>query len=218
MTNPCGEITANLKNWSRGDPDGLAELMAVVEPELKRAAQVYFQQEDAAHTLQPTALVSELCLRLMGWKKVRWENRKQFFSFAGKLMRYLLVDHAKARKAAKRGGQVTLVSLTGALDRATEDTVDLETLLSLDEALTRLEAFDRRAARIVELRFFAGLSGTETASALGINRSTVTRDWTMAKEYLARELGPSAAAASQETRSPPSEPFSSRHGSRQPSG
>ncbi len=194
MGESAGKITASLKSWSRGDPAGFTELIAAVEPELKRAAQFYFRQEDAAHTLQPTALVSELCLRLMGWKKVQWENRQQFFSFAGKLMRYLLVDYAKARKTAKRGGQVTLVSLTGAWNQARAEPVDLETLLSLDDALSRLEGLDRRAARVVELRFFTGLSSAETARVLGVDRSTVTRDWTMAKEYLARELGPSTVA------------------------
>jgi len=194
----AGPITTNLKSWSRGDPAGFAELIATVEPELKRAAQFYFRQEDATHTLQPTALVSELCLRLMGWKKVQWENRQQFFSFAGKLMRYLLVDYAKARKTAKRGGQITLVSLTGASSQATAEPVDFETLLSLDVALSKLEGLDRRAARVVELRFFTGLSSEETARVLGIDRSTVTRDWTMAREYLARELGPSVVAPLQE--------------------
>jgi RNA polymerase sigma factor (TIGR02999 family) len=184
-----GEITAKLKDWSRGDPDALSHLMPVVVGELKRAAHFYFLKEDADHTLQPTALVSEVCLRFMGRKKVSWENRKQFFAFAGKLMRHILIDYAKARKAAKREGSVEMLSLTGAMDRAARTAIEPEILLSLQEALTGLEEVDPRAAQVVELRFFAGLTSAETATVLGIARATVTRDWEMAKQYLARELG-----------------------------
>ena len=185
----AGEITASLKRWSDGDPAGLDRLMPLVLDELRRAAHFYFQREDADHTLQPTALVSEVCLRLMGWKKVRWDSRKQFFAFAGQLMRRILIDYAKARKAAKRGGDVEMMSLTGAMDRQEETALDPATLLSLHEALIGLDEIDSQAARIVELRFFAGLTGEETAQALGISRATVNRDWQMAREYLARALG-----------------------------
>jgi RNA polymerase sigma factor (TIGR02999 family) len=193
METTSGEVTAVLRDWSRGDPDALDKLMPLVIEELRRGANFYFQCEDADHTLQPTALVNEVCLRFIGWKKVRWENRRQFFAFASQLMRRILIDYAKARRAAKRGGDVEMQSLTGALDREAKAAIDPETLLSLHEALTGLEEIDPQAAKIVELRFFTGLSGEETASALGISRSTVTRDWTMAKEYLARELGAGAA-------------------------
>jgi RNA polymerase sigma factor (TIGR02999 family) len=193
METTSGEVTAVLRDWSRGDPDALDKLMPLVLEELRRGANFYFQCEDADHTLQPTALVNEVCLRFMGWKKVRWENRRQFFAFAGQLMRRILIDYAKARRAAKRGGDVEMQSLTGALDREAKAAIDPETLLSLHEALTALEEIDPQAAEIVELRFFTGLSAEETASALGISRSTVTRDWTMAKEYLARELGAGTA-------------------------
>lgn len=192
MAIAAGEITARLKDWSDGDPEGLDKLMPLVLEELRRGAHFYFQREDADHTLQPTALVSEVCLRLMGWKKVSWENRKQFFAFAGQLMRRILIDYAKARKTTKRGGEVEMFSLTGAMDREAEAAIDPETLLSLHEALIGLEAIDPQAAKIVELRFFTGLSGEETAKALDISRATVTRDWKMAKEYLARELGANA--------------------------
>ena len=194
MGSDPGDITASLRGWSQGDPDALSELIAKVEPDLRRAAQFYFEREDSDHTLQPTALVSELCLRLMGRRKVQWNNRKQFFSFAGQLMRRILIDYAKARKTARRGGNVELLSLTGGLDKEREEAIDVDTLLSLHTALAALAEFDPRSAQVVELRFFAGLSGDETAEALGISRSTVTREWTMAKEYLARELGTGAVA------------------------
>lgn len=195
MAVAAGEITARLKEWSEGDPDGLHNLMPLVLDELRRGAHFYFQREDADHTLQPTALINEVCIRLMGWKKVSWDSRKQFFAFAGQLMRRILIDYAKARKTTKRGGEVELFSLTGAMDREVEAAVDPETLLSLHEALIELEALDEQAAKIVELRFFAGLTGTETAKALGISRATVTRDWAMAKEFLARALGAKAPDA-----------------------
>jgi len=195
METAPGEITAALERWSEGNPGGFDNLMHLVLDELRRAARFYFRCEDDDHTLQPTALVSEVCLRLMNRRKVRWENRRQFFAFAGQLMRRILIDYARARKTDKRGGGIKMSSLTGAMDREAETAIDPETLLSLHGALIGLEAFDPQAARIVELRFFTGLSGEETATALGISRATVTRDWTAAREYLARELGASAPAA-----------------------
>lgn len=111
------DITAVLQDWSRGDPEALDRLMPMVFEELRRAARYYFQWEDADHTLQPTALVGEVCLRLMDRRKVHWENRRQFFAFAGKLMRLILIDYAKARKAAKRGGKIPRVPLTGDIDK-----------------------------------------------------------------------------------------------------
>jgi len=195
METAPGEITAALERWSEGNPGGFDNLMHLVLDELRRAARFYFRCEDDDHTLQPTALVSEVCLRLMNRRKVRWENRRQFFAFAGQLMRRILIDYARARKTDKRGGGIKMSSLTGAMDREAETAIDPETLLSLHGALIGLEAFDPQAARIVELRFFTGLSGEETATALGISRATVTRDWTAAREYLARELGAGAPAA-----------------------
>lgn len=188
MAAAAGEVTAELKGWAEGDPDGFDRVMSLVLEELRRIARFYFQREDVDHTLQPTALVSEVCLRLMDQRRVQWDNRKQFFAFAGQLMRRLLIDHAKKRKAAKRGGDIEVCSLTGAMDREVEQGVDPETLLSIHDALNELEALDERAAKVVELRFFAGLTGEETAAALGITRATVTRDWVAAKEFLARAL------------------------------
>ncbi|MCB1055059.1 MAG: sigma-70 family RNA polymerase sigma factor [Acidobacteria bacterium] len=191
-----GEITAKLQLWNEGDPEALDQLMPLVLEELRRCAYFYFNREDADHTLQPTALISEVCLRLMSLRKVQWENRRQFFAFAGKLMRRVLIDAAKVRKAAKRGRHVEIVSLTGGMDREAAASVPPAILLSLHEALEQLEALDPLAAQIVELRFFAGLTGEETATALGISRTTVTREWAMAKEFLARELGAPVPAVS----------------------
>jgi len=195
MAAAAGEVTAELKRWAAGDPDGFEKLMPLVLEELRRIAHFYFQREDADHTLQATAVVSEVCLRLMGQRRVQWDTRKQFFAFAGQLMRRFLIDYARARKAGKRGGEIEMLSLTGNMDHEVEATVDPETLISLHEALVKLEALDERAAKVVELRFFAGLTGEETAKALGVTRATVTRDWEMAKEFLARELGAKAPDA-----------------------
>jgi len=195
METAPGEITAALERWSEGNPGGFENLMHLVLDELRRAAHFYFRCEDDDHTLQPTALVSEVCLRLMNRRKIQWDNRRQFFAFAGQLMRRILIDYARARKTDKRGGGIKMSSLTGAMDREVETAIDPETLVSLHEALIGLEAFDPQAARIVELRFFTGLSAEETARALDISRATVTRDWTLARNYLARELGARTPAA-----------------------
>ncbi len=183
------DITGILQAWSRGEDGALDALITEVEPELRRAAQFYFQREDGNHTLQPTAIVSELTLRLMGWPSTNWDTRKQFFAFAGKLIRLILIDHANHKKRAKRPGKVTMVSLTGATDRATETDIDSAVLLDLDRALERLREVDPKAAEVVDLKFFAGLTGEEIAQVLGWSRAKVTRRWTAAKMFLARELG-----------------------------
>lgn len=188
MSQMSGEITIQLQEWSRGNPEALEHLFPLVLEDLRRAAGYYFQREDADHTLQPTALVNEVCMRLMGWRKVQWENRAQFFSFAGKFMRFVLIEYARARKAAMRGGGIQMESLTAALEQGLRPTVDLDTLLDLQRALERLEQDDARAAKIVELRFFAGLTEKETATALGVSVATVKRDWDAAKLRLALEL------------------------------
>ncbi len=182
------EITAQLQEWSGGNPDALEKLVPLVMDDLRRAAGYYFQREDPDHTLQPTALVNEICLRLMGWRQVEWENRAQFFSFAGKLMRLLLIDHARKRKAERHGGAIKMMPLTAAVENPQSQAVDPDTLLDLHEALARLEKDDPRAAQVVELRFFAGMTEKETATALGISTATVKRDWENAKQRLALEL------------------------------
>jgi len=195
METTKGAVTAALERWANGDPDGFEHVMDLVLDELRRGAHFYFHRENVGHTLQPTALVNEVCLRLMNRRKVQWDNRKQFFAFAGQLMRRILIDHARARKTAKRGGGIDMCSLSGASERELEIAIDPETLISLHDALTGLEAFDPQAARVVELRYFTGLSAEETARALDISRATVTRDWTLARNYLARELGARTPAA-----------------------
>jgi len=189
METAPGEITAALERWSEGNPGGFDNLMHLVLDELRRAARFYFRCEDDDHTLQPTALVSEVCLRLMNRRKVRWENRRQFFAFAGQLMRRILIDYARARKTDKRGGGIKMSSLTGAMDREAETAIDPETLLSLHGALIGLEAFDPQAARIVELRFFTGLSGEEIAAIMGCPVGTVWSRIHHAKKRLADMIG-----------------------------
>jgi RNA polymerase sigma-70 factor, ECF subfamily len=188
MSSSSSEITDILQEWSTGEPKALEALLPLVMNDLRRAAAFYFQREDPDHTLQPTALVSEVCLRLMGRRKVQWDSRAQFFSFAGKLMRYILIEHARSRKAAIRGGGLVMESLTAALEDPLRPPVDLDTILDLHRALSRLEEDDPRAAKVVELRYFAGMTEQETAKVLDIAVSTVKRDWDSAKRRLAREL------------------------------
>lgn len=190
-----GDITSKLIAWSEGDPSALEELLPLVVDELRRGARFFFEHEDNDHTLQPTALVSELCLRLLGLEAVQWDNRRQFFGFAGQVMRRILIDYARGRKAKKRGAGVKRLSLTGGMDREDESSLDPETVLSIHQALLELEKLDPQAAKVVELRFFTGLTSAETAQALGLSRSTVTREWKLAKEFLARRLGPRSSAA-----------------------
>lgn len=196
MPSSSSEITALLQEWSTGEPKALEALLPLVMKDLRRVAAFYFQREDPGHTLQPTALVDDVWLRLMGWRKVQWENRAQFFSFAGKLMRLLLIDHARAKKAKKHGGGIALESLTAALEEPQQRSVDLDTLLDLHRALSRLEEDDPRAAQVVDLRYFAGMTEQETAKALGIAVTTVKRDWADARQRLALELSNGKASGS----------------------
>jgi RNA polymerase sigma-70 factor, ECF subfamily len=156
-----------------------------VYEELRRLAGHYMKGERIAHTLQATALVNEVYLRLIEVKKVQWQNRAHFFAMAARLMRRVLVDAARARGYQKRGGGAPMVSLEEALVVPTEPGSDL---VALDEALTALAVIDRRKSRVVELRYFGGLSLDETAEALQVSRDTVKRDWKMAKLWLLREL------------------------------
>ncbi|HYG10436.1 MAG TPA: sigma-70 family RNA polymerase sigma factor [Pyrinomonadaceae bacterium] len=183
--NPPRDVTALLLDWSDGDRDAPAKLMPLVYDELRRLARNHLRRERADHTLQPTALVNEVYLRLIDQQRVSWHNRAQFFGMAAQLMRHVLVDHARSRAAAKRGGLVHKLSLDEA--SMTPEEVAAE-LVALDEALVRLAAIDERKSRIVEMRFFGGLSVEETAEALGISDKTVMRDWRIAKMWLLREL------------------------------
>jgi RNA polymerase sigma factor (TIGR02999 family) len=185
-------ITDLLDAWSEGDREALDELMELVYTELRAGAKRAMARERQAHTLEPTALVNEVYLRLLQLKKVSWEGRSAFFGFAVRLMRRILVEHARAVGAEKRGGRAERVSLERAELIAKEPTIDV---LILDEALAKLEAVDPRLVRIVELRFFGGFSEDETAEALQISRSSVQREWAVAKRLLAHLLdgeGPKA--------------------------
>ena len=178
-------ITQLLLKWSDGDSSARERLMPLVYDELRRLAAKYLRRERANHTLQPTALVNEAYLRLVDQQKVEWQNRAQFFGLAAKLMRNILVDHARSHQATKRGGQQFSVSLSRA-DRISEKPeVDLA---ALHETLERLAAQDQQKGRIVELRFFGGLTIEGTAEVLDISHATVERDWKMARAWLRREL------------------------------
>jgi RNA polymerase sigma factor (TIGR02999 family) len=160
-------------------------MMPLIYDELRRQAQRYLQRERPDHTLQATALVHEAYLRLVDQKKVQWQNRAHFFGVAAQVMRRLLVDHARQQHAAKRGGVVPKLALDEALQVADARAADV---VALDEALTALAALDPQHSRLVELRFFGGLTIEETAEVLGVSPATVKRDWSMAKAWLYREL------------------------------
>jgi RNA polymerase sigma-70 factor (ECF subfamily) len=178
-------ITQLLLESSKGDKKALDELMPAVYGELRRLAESYIQSERPDHTLQATALVHEAYLRLIDQRNVDWKNRAQFFALAAKMMRRILVNHAEAHNAAKRGGQAQKLSLDEAISFFAEQQVDL---LELNAALDRLSVLDERQARIIELRFFGGLKIDEAADVLKISPATVKREWDMAKTWLFREL------------------------------
>jgi RNA polymerase sigma factor (TIGR02999 family) len=179
-------ITQLLLKWSGGDSSAREKLMPLVYDELRRLASAYLRRERANHTLQPTALVNEAYLRLVDQQKVEWQNRAQFFGLAARLMRNILVDHARSHQAAKRGGRQLSVSLSRADRVSKEPAIDL---VALHETLERLAANDEQKGRIVELRFFGGLTIEETAEVLEISHATVERDWKMARAWLRCELG-----------------------------
>jgi len=184
------DVTLLLKEFSRGNQDALAELIPAVYDELRRLAAYYLRQERSDHTLQATALVHEAYLRLVDQRNVDWKNRNQFFGVAAHLMRRVLLMHAREHRAAKRGGTAHKISLE---DTAIFSQARADDLVFLDELLNRLATLDAQQERIVEMRFFAGLSVDETAELMGISPATVKRDWAMAKAWLAREMGLSAA-------------------------
>jgi RNA polymerase sigma factor (TIGR02999 family) len=179
------EITQLLVAWNNGDAAALEKLMPLIQAELHRLAKRYMAGERRGHILQTTALVNEAFLRLIDWQNVEWQNRAHFFGLAAQIMRRILVDFARARRREKRGGDALMVSLSEAAHIAQEQSADL---VALDDALQALEKLDPRQARVVELRFFAGLSLEETAEALKVSLSTVRRDWSVAEAWLFREL------------------------------
>jgi RNA polymerase sigma factor (TIGR02999 family) len=185
MSDTKGEVTQLLLAWSEGDTAALGRLMPLVFEELRRMAQRYLDGEDPRHTLQPTALVNEVYLRLVDRRKVQWRNKAHFFGFAAQLMRRILVDYARGRQTTKRGKGSRPLSIEALVDLP--ERRDLEVLL-VDEALTALACEDERQARIVEMRFFGGLSNEEIAEILEISPTTVKREWVTARLWLFREL------------------------------
>jgi RNA polymerase sigma factor (TIGR02999 family) len=179
-------ITGLLDDWRGGDDAARERLFAVVQPELRRMASGFLRGERQDHTLEPNALVNELCLRLLGGAHVTFNDRAHFFAIAAQTMRRILIDHARARVADKRGGvqeRITLSAVDG-----WRPVAGMEDILALDEALEALERADPRAARVVELRFFGGLREEDVAEALGVSVITVKRDWKVARAWLIRRL------------------------------
>ena len=191
MPRPSGKVTDLLDAWSGGDAAALDELMPVVYDELHRLASRQFHRESSGHTLQPTAIVNEVYMRLKGQRQVRWRNRTEFFAVAAKLMRRVLVDHARRRSRLKRGGDVPKVPIQEVLALADEKAPDL---IALDDALDGLSGLAPRQGSIVEMRIFGGLTLDEVAFALSIGRATVHRDWNAALLWLRRELSPTTQA------------------------
>lgn len=184
-TMDTGQVTALLHAWGAGDEAALHALVPLVETELRKLAGAYMARERPGHTLQPTALVNEAFLRLVEARDVPWEGRAHFFGIAARLMRRVLVDHARARGFVKRGGGAQAVPLESAILVSRAPHI---ALLDLDHALNALAEVDERKAKVVEMRFFAGMTVEETADALGVSIDTVKRDWRVAKLWLLRTL------------------------------
>ena len=174
-----------LRAWGRGDLRARDDVLPLVYRELRKRAARYLRQERPDHTLQPTALVHEAYLRLVGQDRIAWQNRAQFYGIAAQMMRRILVDHARARKAAKRPGGALKVSFDDRIGATAPRAWDL---LALDEALNKLQDLDPRLSQIVELRYFAGLSEEDVAEVMAISRRTVTREWQTARAWLYRQL------------------------------
>jgi len=179
------DVSALLEAWGRGDDQARDDLLPLVYRELRRRAAGFLRQERRDHTLQPTALVNEAYLRLVGRQPVAWRNRAHFFAVAAQIMRRILVDHARARRATKRPGRALRVELDDRIGATQPRNFDL---LALDDALTALTALDPQLGQIVALRYFAGLSEQQVAEVLSVSRSTVTREWQTAKTWLYRRM------------------------------
>lgn len=186
------EVTALLDAWAGGDRSALDRLLPLVHEELHRLAHRHLKNERSDHSLQTTALVNEAYLRLVGQDRMRWQNRSHFFAIAAQMMRRILIDHARRIAYAKRGGGAKKVSLDEACVVADERA---EELVALDDALQSLAQVDERKSRVIELRYFGGLSVEETAEVLGVHPDTVTRDWRRAKAFLRREMAGGASAS-----------------------
>jgi RNA polymerase sigma factor (TIGR02999 family) len=187
QTTGSNQVTQLLLHWSHGDGAALDELMPLVYQELRKLAGSYLRSERPDHTLQPTALIHEAYLRMVGKDMPEWQNRAHFFGVAARLMRQILVEHARNRHAIKRGGNQQKISLDDAPPVYAQ--ADAGELLALDDALTKLAAFDVRRSRILEMRAFGGMSIEETALALGVSDTTVKREMRLAQAWIRRELG-----------------------------
>jgi RNA polymerase sigma factor (TIGR02999 family) len=185
------QVSRLLQRWSEGDSAALDQLMPLVYGELRRMARRHMRQQPAGHTLQTTALIHEAYLRLAGQEEMRWRNRAHFFGVAAQAMRHILVDFARGRKMAKRGGGATQVSLDEALTVCPERCADLA---ALDDALTALAKLDERQSKVVELRFFGGLTEEEIGEILKVSPRTVRSEWRLARLWLLRELSRSATS------------------------
>lgn len=190
---PCQNVTRLLLDWSGGNRQALDQLMPLVYDELRRLADLYLSRERVDHTLQGTALVHEAYMRLVDQNRVKWQNRAHFFGVAAQMLRRILVDHARAHKTAKRGGNALTLALDEAL--ATPEQKDLD-LVALDDSLEALARIDPQQSKVVELRFFSGLSIEDTAEVLGVSPATVKRDWVVAKAWLHREMQRGRATSS----------------------
>jgi RNA polymerase sigma-70 factor, ECF subfamily len=179
------QVTQLLRDWSAGRPEARDELVGLVYEPLRAIAERHLHRERGGHTLQPTALVNELYLRFIDQHQVNWNDRTHFFAVAAQVMRRILVDHARRRNSEKRGGGIVPVTIGAALDVAAQENLDV---VALDLALEHLAAVFPQQARIVELRFYGGLTIDETAEALGISAATISREWTMARAWLRREM------------------------------
>ena len=184
----AGDVTLLLEQLTAGQPQAFDALLPVVYAELRRQAARYLRRERVNHTLQPTALVHEAFVRLIDQRDVRWQNRAHFFGVAAQAMRRILIDHARGNARQKRGGPAAHVTLDDGMAVTEGKSIDI---LALDQALERLAALDARQARVVELRFFGGLSVEETAEVMAVSPATIKREWSMAKAWLRVELGQS---------------------------
>jgi len=179
-------ITAMLRDWNSGRPEAVEDLLPLIYDELHRRAAAYMRRERQNHTLQPTALVHEAYIKLLDQRGGKWNDREHFFAIASKVMRRILVDHAKSRHRQKRGGTSEDLPLDDALIAGVD--LDRTDLMALDEALKRLAKLDEQQERLIELRYFGGLTLDEAARTLGISRATAARDWQWAKAWLHREM------------------------------
>ena len=182
---PATEVTGLLRAWSGGDPNALERIVMLVYPELRKIAHRCLKGERPGHTLQATELVSEAYLRFVDIQRMEWHDRAHFFAVGARIMRRILVDHARSKGYSKRGGGARRVDLNEAL--VVSGDMD-PTLIRMDDALTQLATFDPRKAQIVEMRYFGGLNASDIASVLGVSPQTVNRDWSLAKSWLAREM------------------------------